>query len=124
MFLGRRKISIAADKSAQRPRTVGANQNKNTAPPAQQNANANEEVDEGDVVRVETQLVTVPAVVTDKNGHPLPALEVGKLFSDRGREGANADQLCDDRSAFRNCPVTRYVGFDASGTGTNSRRGQ
>src|SRR5207245_2992282 len=29
------------------------------------------EVGEGDVVRVETQLVTVPAVVTDRNGHPL-----------------------------------------------------
>ena len=33
-------------------------------------------MDEGDVVRVETQLVTVPAVVTDKNGHPLPALKL------------------------------------------------
>lgn len=57
----------------QRPRTVGANQNKNTA---QQNNNSNEEVDEGDIVRVETQLVTVPAVVTDKNGHPIPTLKL------------------------------------------------
>jgi VWFA-related protein len=32
-------------------------------------------VDEGDVVRVETQLVTVPAVVTDKTGHPIPTLK-------------------------------------------------
>lgn len=64
----------------QRPRTVGANQNKNTAPPAQQNTNANEEVDEGDVVRVETQLVTVPAVVTDKSGHPLPALKMDNFL--------------------------------------------
>jgi VWFA-related protein len=31
-------------------------------------------VAEGDVVRVETQLVSVPAVVTDRNGHPLAGL--------------------------------------------------
>jgi len=36
---------------------------------------ANEEVDEGDVVRVETQLVTVPAVVTDRTGRPLAGLK-------------------------------------------------
>lgn len=33
-----------------------------------------EEVDEGDVVRVETQLVSVPAVVTNSAGRPLPGL--------------------------------------------------
>ena len=57
-----------------RPRTVG---NQNTSKPAnnQQANTAGEEVDEGDVVRVETQLVTVPAVVTDKNGHPVPTLK-------------------------------------------------
>jgi len=39
------------------------------------NANSSaEEVDEGDVVRVETQLVTVPAVVTDRTGRPIPTL--------------------------------------------------
>ncbi len=36
---------------------------------------SNEEVDEGDVVRVETQLVTVPAVVTDRTGRPLAGLK-------------------------------------------------
>lgn len=60
----------------QRPRTVGANQNKNT----NQQTNTSEEVDEGDVVRVETQLVTVPAVVTDKNGHPIPTLKLENFF--------------------------------------------
>jgi len=59
----------------QRPRTVG-NQNQNTAPATQINSNSSEEVDEGDVVRVETQLVTVPAVVTDKNGRPIPTLKL------------------------------------------------
>jgi VWFA-related protein len=61
----------------QRPRTVGANQNANQKPANQQaNNSAAEEVDEGDVVRVETQLVTVPAVVTDKTGHPIPTLRL------------------------------------------------
>src|ERR1051325_826471 len=58
----------------QRPRTVGSNQN--TSPPAnqQQSNSSGEEVDEGDVVRVETQLVSVPAAVTDKSGRPLASL--------------------------------------------------
>jgi VWFA-related protein len=33
-----------------------------------------DELDEGDVVRVDTQLVSVPAVVTDSAGHPLSGL--------------------------------------------------
>ena len=33
-----------------------------------------DELDEGDVVRVETQLVSVPAVVTDSTGRPVPGL--------------------------------------------------
>ena len=55
----------------QRPRTVGQS-NSNTS----QNANKGEEVDEGDVVRVETQLVSVPAVVTDRTGHPITGLKL------------------------------------------------
>jgi Ca-activated chloride channel homolog len=53
----------------QRPRKAG-NQT-NTQQPTPSPA---EEVDEGDVVRVETQLVSVPAVVTDRNGRPLTGL--------------------------------------------------
>ncbi len=51
----------------QRPRKVGLTPTPTPTPPA-------EEVDEGDVVRVETQLVTVPALVTDKSGRPLAGL--------------------------------------------------
>jgi VWFA-related protein len=63
----------------QRPRTVGATPTTPTpssTPPAnQQPTNSSvEEVGEGDVVRVETQLVTVPAVVTDRNGRPVAGL--------------------------------------------------
>src|SRR5437870_8465281 len=59
----------------QRPRKVGTtSSNVNTPQTNQQQKSSAEEVSEGDVVRVETQLVTVPAVVTDRNGHPLTAL--------------------------------------------------
>jgi VWFA-related protein len=57
----------------QRPRRVGPTQ---PAPNASKSANAQqvEEVEEGDVVRVETQLVSVPAVVYDTTGRPLVSL--------------------------------------------------
>jgi Ca-activated chloride channel homolog len=64
--------SMQEQNNKQRPRTIGANQNTNQAP-----ANSSpQEVDEGDVVRVETQLVSVPAVVTDRNGRPLSGLKL------------------------------------------------
>ena len=55
----------------QRQRKVGATA---TPSPGQTNPSG-EEVGEGDVVRVETQLVTVPTVVTDSNGHPLGGMQ-------------------------------------------------
>jgi VWFA-related protein len=60
----------------QRPRKVGSTPANSSTPPANQSQtnSAGEEVDEGDVVRVETQLVTVPAVVTDKMGRPVSTL--------------------------------------------------
>ncbi len=59
-----------------RPRTVGATPTPSTTPIKQSQTNSSsEEVDEGDVVRVETQLVSVPAVVTDRNGRPLAGLQ-------------------------------------------------
>jgi VWFA-related protein len=60
----------------QRPRKVGSASSTSNAQPDNQKQNpSSEEVSEGDVVRVETQLVTVPAVVTDRNGHPISALK-------------------------------------------------
>jgi VWFA-related protein len=76
VFTSASKSQSPQTNQQQRPRTVGANQNKNTSPPASPNNNVNDEVGEGDVVRVETQLVTVPAVVTDKAGHPIPTLKL------------------------------------------------
>lgn len=61
-----------AIQEKQRPRrVVGTQQN---ADPKKQDPPASDEVDEGDVVRVETQLVSVPAVVTDSTGRPLSGL--------------------------------------------------
>src|SRR5881227_695097 len=59
----------------QRPRKVGStSSNLNTQQTNQQQNSSAEEVSEGDVVRVETQVVTVPAVVTDRTGRPLSTL--------------------------------------------------
>lgn len=68
----------------QRPRKVGTNQNSNTPPANESQSNKTEEVDEGDVVRVETRLVTVPAVVTDRSGRPISTLRLENftLFED------------------------------------------
>src|SRR6185295_1359869 len=67
---------ITQQKPAQRPRRVSGSEQtteakKTPTPPA----SAFDEVDEGDVVRVETQLVSVPAVVTDSAGRPLSGLK-------------------------------------------------
>jgi Ca-activated chloride channel family protein len=57
----------------QRPRRVTGSTNQS---PATKNSSSSsvEEVDEGDVVRVETQLVSVPAVVTNISGRPVAGL--------------------------------------------------
>jgi Ca-activated chloride channel family protein len=66
------------DGKQQRPRRVGAAQPSQPAPtptPAIKPSTApGDEIDEGDVVRVDTQLVSVPTVVTDGAGHPLAGL--------------------------------------------------
>jgi len=68
---GRQQDSI---QQTQRPRRVGSEeQKKQTGAPAP--SSSPDEVDEGDVVRVDTQLVSVPAVVTDGTGHPLSNLK-------------------------------------------------
>lgn len=64
----------------QRPRRVAAPQGdvpsrEQPAPPAATSSGSiGEEVDDGDVVRFDTQLVTVPLVVTNREGRPVPGL--------------------------------------------------
>ncbi|MGZ9270807.1 MAG: hypothetical protein ACXW6T_16935, partial [Candidatus Binatia bacterium] len=56
----------------QRPRRVTKDEAQSPAKATQEPQT--EEVDEGDVVRVETQLVSVPTVVTNSVGRPVPGL--------------------------------------------------
>ena len=58
----------------QRPRRVENStpqQAGSATKPASTPTPVGEEVDDGDVLRVDTQLVSVPAIVTDRSGHPL-----------------------------------------------------
>jgi hypothetical protein len=69
----------------QRPRRVGAppadEQTKTPTPRGTPSRTpTGEEVDEDDVVRVETQLVSVPAVVTDREGKPLTGLRADNFL--------------------------------------------
>jgi VWFA-related protein len=56
----------------QRPRRVTKDEAQSPAKTSQEPQT--EEIDEGDVVRVETQLVSVPTVVTNSAGRPVPGL--------------------------------------------------
>ena len=61
-------LPVAAQQAArQRPRRVNPGTDQQPEKPS-------EDVDEGDVVRVETQLVSVPVVVTNKAGRPTTGL--------------------------------------------------
>jgi len=64
-------------QQAQRPRRVtnGTEQTNETKKTQDPKPGDSDEVDEGDVVRVDTQLVSVPAVVTDASGRPLSGLK-------------------------------------------------
>jgi Ca-activated chloride channel family protein len=71
----------------QRPRRVSPTPSPQAAPApkgAPQKQAAGEEVDDDDVVRIETQLVSVPAVVTDRTGRPLTGLTAAdfQIFED------------------------------------------
>jgi len=67
--------AAAQQPNQQRPRRVNPQAvPQATPPPAVADKTPVDEVDEGDVVRVETQLVSVPAVVTNKTGRPVIGL--------------------------------------------------
>ena len=92
ILCGAASLSFAqqgADTAAQRPRRVGAPAPQTPPPPvnrpgadaeAATTQPAAEEVGEDDVVRVDTQLVTVPAVVTDGAGRPLTSLRADNFI--------------------------------------------
>src|SRR5436190_13006941 len=68
----------------QRPRKVASPQNDNSAATQPKEKAAPEEVAEGDVVRVDTELVAVPTIITDRNGKPVTGLSAENfaLFED------------------------------------------
>jgi Ca-activated chloride channel family protein len=83
------------ETNVQRPRRVGREQPRGDAPARKDDSGpqsatptprggAGEEVDEDDVVRVDTQLVSVPAVVTDRTGRPVTNLRAAdfQVFED------------------------------------------
>ena len=71
----------AQDNRQQRPRRVGTSAKPSpSATPSSTSSTVGEEVDEGDVLRVDTQLVSVPAVVTDKTGRPLANLRADNFI--------------------------------------------
>jgi len=80
-LLRRTGAQESSAQQTQRPRRVGGSDQPDQK---KQNNSNSDEVDEGDVVRVDTQLVSVPAVVTDGTGRPLSGLrqENFKLLED------------------------------------------
>jgi VWFA-related protein len=66
-------LSISAQQQ-QRPRRVTGNTDQTNSTPKPASGDS-QGLDEGDVIRTDTQLVSVPAVVTDSAGHPLAGLK-------------------------------------------------
>jgi Ca-activated chloride channel homolog len=71
VFIEATRAQQITQQPAQRPRRVGGSEQTAEAKKGSQSA----EVDEGDVIRTDTQLVSVPAVVTDGSGRPLSGLK-------------------------------------------------
>src|SRR5690242_10958456 len=67
-------VSIAGQQQQQRPRRVTNTDQTNTGTPKTSGSDS-QGLDEGDVIRTDTQLVAVPAVVTDSAGHPVSGLK-------------------------------------------------
>jgi Ca-activated chloride channel family protein len=67
---------VGQQPNQQRPRRVNPDREQSKGTVDKPADDKVDEVDEGDVVRVETQLVSVPAVVTNSSGRPLAGLRV------------------------------------------------
>ena len=67
-------VLVAAQQQQQRPRRVTNTDQTNTGTQKPSGGDS-QGLDEGDVIRTDTQLVAVPAVVTDSAGHPLSGLK-------------------------------------------------
>ena len=73
VLVGVPTLSVSSQgQNQQRPRRVNGAENQ--TPAKGSSTSTTEEVDEGDVVRVETKLVSVPAVITNSAGRPMVGL--------------------------------------------------
>jgi Ca-activated chloride channel family protein len=104
-------VSAQEVNQQQRPRRVNGNAAPTTA---RASTGKPEEVDEGDVVRVDTQLVSVPAVVTTTTGRPLAGLKTEnfKLF-----ENGQPQRIAD--FATTEAPFEIALLLDTSGSTRN-----
>jgi len=76
-------------------------------------SSATEEVDEGDVVRVDTQLVSIPAVVTDSMGHPVAGLRLENFLISKTESRRRLLTSATTENAVRNRAAARHIGVDA-----------
>ena len=72
VYIAATRAQQITQQPAQRPRRVGGTEQTTDTKKGSQGT---DEVDEGDVIRTDTQLVSVPAVVTDSSGRPLSNLK-------------------------------------------------
>jgi len=71
IFIDGTRAQQIQQQPAQRPRRVAGSEQTTEA----KKGTAPDDLDEGDVIRTDTQLVSVPAVVTDSSGRPLSDLK-------------------------------------------------
>ena len=71
IFIDGMRAQQIQQQPAQRPRRVAGSEQTTEA----KKGTAPDDLDEGDVIRTDTQLVSVPAVVTDSSGRPLSGLK-------------------------------------------------
>jgi len=71
IFIDGTRAQQIQQQPAQRPRRVAGSEQTTEA----KKGTAPDDLDEGDVIRTDTQLVSVPAVVTDSSGRPLSGLK-------------------------------------------------
>ncbi len=114
VLLSAQLLTINAQDATQqqRPRRVNGNAPPSTAQSG--STGKTEEVDDGDVVRVDTQLVSVPAVVTTTSGRPLAGLKTEnfKLF-----ENGQPQKIAD--FATTEAPFEIALLLDTSGSTRN-----
>ncbi len=107
-----RRVAEPQATPASKTATMPNEPNAPSAPKgAQQSGDAVEDVDEGDVVRVDTQLVSVPAIVTNRAGRPIANLRAENFVL---YENGNKQQIVN--FATTDAPFEIALLLDTSGS--------